>query len=370
MAAAQHLRAFVLADLDVLQVGLHLRRVDRRTHVDALVETVADLQLLRARHELIDELLVHALLHDDAAGRGAALSGRAERSPQRAFQREIEIGVVEHDHRILAAEFQRAVLEALRRFLSDDAAHGCRSRERNRAHIRMLDHRRADFAAEAGDDVDHARGNAAIGQRLHEVQRRERRVLRRLDHRGVAGDQGREELPRRNRHGEVPRRDHGADAQRLAHGHGEFVGQLRGHGRPKQTAAFAGGVVAAVDGLLHVAARLFDDLAHLARHLLRVFFLARDQDFGALYSISARRGAGTRRHFLYACLAASMAVSTSRLSDFWKMPTTSRVSAGLRFSKVCPVLALHPLAVDEVLISLGLGAGVNAGRFLFHRRHK
>ncbi len=54
--------------------------------------------------------------------------------------------------------------------------------------------------------------------------------------------------------------------------------------------------------------------------------------------ISARRGAGTRRHFTNARLAASTAASTSALADFWKIPTTSRVSAGLRFSKVSPVL--------------------------------
>src|SRR5258708_38434694 len=52
---------------------------------------------------------------------------------------------------------------------------------------------------------------------------------------------------------------------------------------------------------------------------------------------SARRGAGTRRHFTNARLAASTAASTSALADFWKIPTTSRVSAGLRFSKVSPV---------------------------------
>src|ERR1700722_3048288 len=54
-------------------------------------------------------------------------------------------------------------------------------------------------------------------------------------------------------------------------------------------------------------------------------------------TISARRGAGTRRHFVKARLAASTAASTSALADFWKTPTTSRVSAGLRSSKVSPV---------------------------------
>src|SRR5271169_1670409 len=54
-------------------------------------------------------------------------------------------------------------------------------------------------------------------------------------------------------------------------------------------------------------------------------------------TISARRGAGTSRHLAKARLAASTAASTSALADFWKMPTTSRVSAGLRSSKVSPV---------------------------------
>src|SRR5271167_1983859 len=66
----------------------------------------------------------------------------------------------------------------------------------------------------------------------------------------------------------------------------------------------------------------------------------------ALKSVSARRGAGTRRHFLKAWRAASIAWLTSSLPDFWKMPTTWRVSAGLRFSKVRPVrLSTHLPAI-------------------------
>src|ERR1700682_1520345 len=53
-------------------------------------------------------------------------------------------------------------------------------------------------------------------------------------------------------------------------------------------------------------------------------------------TISARRGAGTRRHLAKARLAASTAASTSSLLERWKMATTSRVSAGFRSSNVCP----------------------------------
>ena len=48
----------------------------------------------------------------DAAGGGAALAGGAERAPERAFDGKIEIGIVDDDHGILAAELERARLEA------------------------------------------------------------------------------------------------------------------------------------------------------------------------------------------------------------------------------------------------------------------
>ena len=76
-----------------------------------------------------------------------------------------------------------------------------------------------------------------------------------------------------------------------AHRHGELVGQLRRRGRAEQAAAFAGKVVGGVDGFLRVAARFFQDLAHLARHVAGVFFLALEQHFGgAEDDLGAARG--------------------------------------------------------------------------------
>jgi hypothetical protein len=53
--------------------------------------------------------------------------------------------------------------------------------------------------------------------------------------------------------------------------------------------------------------------------------------------ISARLGAATSCHDLKALAAAAAALSTSHLSDFWNVLTSSQVSAGLLFSKVLPV---------------------------------
>ena len=116
--------------------------------------------------------------------------------------------------------------------------------------------------------------------------------MRRLDHAGIAADQSGQQLPGRNRHGEVPGRDHAADAERLTDRHREFIGQLRRSGRSEETTAFAGHVVGGIDGFLHVAAGFFDDLAHFAGHVAGEFFFALEQDFGG--AIKQLGAAGSR----------------------------------------------------------------------------
>src|ERR1019366_853278 len=212
--------------------------------------------------------------------------------------------------------------------------------------------------------------NAGVMQRLHEVQGGERGVLRGLDHGGVASDQRGEKLPRRDRHGEVPGRDHGADAQRLANGHRELIRQLRRDGRPEQTAAFAGGVVAAVDGLLHVAACLLDDLAHLAGHVAGVFFLARDEQ---LRSLVQHLGAARRRHqtpLLERLFGGLDGVVYVFLARFLEDADHFARVGGIEVLKGAAGAALHPLAANKVLEDLGFSGGVNASRFLFHSSHK
>ena len=66
----------------------------------------------------------------------------------------IEIRVVADDERVLAAQFERAVLEALGRGCADDFAHSGGSGQRNGTHGWVLGERRPDFRPEAGNDVD------------------------------------------------------------------------------------------------------------------------------------------------------------------------------------------------------------------------
>src|SRR6185437_16011316 len=94
-----------------------------------------------------------------------------------------------------------------------------------------------------------------------------------------------------NRHGEVPGRDQGGDAQRHARGHADFIGELGGRGLAVEPAALAGHEVEHIDGFLDIAAGLDQHLAHLARHGGGELLLAGDQQLGgAIEDLGAARG--------------------------------------------------------------------------------
>ncbi len=88
-------------------------------------------------HECVGDLLVD----DDALGRHADLALVHEGTEGRGSDRCVDIGVVEHDHRRLAAEFEQDRLEIFRRDLRDDAADPRRAGEVDAAHGGMADQR-------------------------------------------------------------------------------------------------------------------------------------------------------------------------------------------------------------------------------------
>src|SRR5262249_36828090 len=105
------------------------------------VKPIAHSQVLSAINQLSDKVSVNALLHDDAARSGAALACSAECAPQRPFNRQVEVCIIEHDHRVFAAEFERAMLETFRCSRADGLADRARSGKGNGPHIWMLKQR-------------------------------------------------------------------------------------------------------------------------------------------------------------------------------------------------------------------------------------
>ena len=86
-------------------------------------------------HEGVGDLLVD----DEALGRHADLALVHERAERSGGHRGVDIGVVEHDHRRLAAEFEQRRLEIFGRDLRDDAADPRRAGEIDPAHRGMAD---------------------------------------------------------------------------------------------------------------------------------------------------------------------------------------------------------------------------------------
>ena len=112
LAAAEHLRAFLLADLDV--------RCDTRSNCSCdtsgpscvIGSNGSPMRIaLRARDQLLDELVVDLLVHEDARARRADLAAVGEDAEHRVRDRAVDVDVVEDDVRRLAAELERDRLQ-------------------------------------------------------------------------------------------------------------------------------------------------------------------------------------------------------------------------------------------------------------------
>ena len=138
-----------------------------------------------------------------------------ERAQQHAGGGEVEVGVVEHDVRGLAAELERHLLHRARGELHDAPADLGRTGERGLVDERVLASSSPARAAGAGDEVDDAGRDVGFLEDLASIERGERRERRGLDDRrscrrpAIAGRSS-----SRHEEREVPRDDAGADADR------------------------------------------------------------------------------------------------------------------------------------------------------------
>src|SRR5262249_40061334 len=161
-AAGQKPRAFVLADLHVA-VRLFARGfVDERPHLGALVQAVADDDLLGARDEGVGYALLDLAVHDQAARRGAALAGRAKGAPQRSFDGQVQIGVFEDDLGVFSAHLERDALEIFPARCRDLASDFRGAGEGDQLNLRMIHERGAGDLTGAVDEV----GDAGRNDRL------------------------------------------------------------------------------------------------------------------------------------------------------------------------------------------------------------
>ena len=131
-----------------------------------------------------------------------------------AFDGLVDLRVVEHDVGRLAAEFQRARDEALRRRCGDAVAHFGGAGERQLVEARMVQHGLTAARTAARQDVDHA-GRENLIEEPPELDERERRRGRRLDDDRIAGRQRGRDLPGAHQKRKVPGNDLTDDADRF-----------------------------------------------------------------------------------------------------------------------------------------------------------
>ena len=146
----------------------------------------AGFSCLHGVDQLRRERVVHAVLHEEAVRADARLPAVAILRRDRPLHRRVQIRIVEHDERRVAAELERELLHRGRALGHQRLADRGRSRERQLADRGIRGQLAADLGRRSGDDVEHALRHAGALGKLGERQRGERRLRRGFQHDGAA----------------------------------------------------------------------------------------------------------------------------------------------------------------------------------------
>ncbi len=264
LAARHDAAAAARGDVDVVVGDVALGLGHSGAHLGGRVQGVADAQGRDLLGQGGDEAVVDAVLNDQAAGGGAALACGEEAAVQGDVHGAVQIGVVHHDQRVLAAHFQLDAGLTLHRPFGHPGADLLRAGEADAVHVRVGDDGAADVAV-ADDHVDHALGQARLMQDGDQGLGRGRGRAGGLDDHGVAEGDGRGDLPGRDGDGEVPRRDQAEHADRLAIGLDFHAGPGRGQVLAVQAQGLAGEELQDAGGAGRLADAFGQGLALFAR---------------------------------------------------------------------------------------------------------
>ena len=228
----------------------------QRADLGARIERMADAQLGHALRQLGDEFVVDRALHQQPARRGATLAVQAVDHEHDGIERTVEVGVVEHDDRILAAQFQVHALQRGRALRHDQAAGGRFADEADGTDRIVLRERAAGGFTDAVDQIHDAGRQPGFEHDLGQQACGQRAPFGRFVHHRAAGGQRRRDLPGRQHERRVPRRDHADRAERLAHRvvHVRIGGQRQAIGRIRRAIGEEAEVLGAAQrGLAHEA---------------------------------------------------------------------------------------------------------------------
>jgi hypothetical protein len=105
-AAGEHGGALGAGVLDVSRHRVQLPARRQRPDVHTEVRAGAEFQGTDPAHQFLGEPVVHLLVDVQPLDGDAQLTGVGEAGPHRAVRRRCHVGIGEHHHRVLAAQFQ------------------------------------------------------------------------------------------------------------------------------------------------------------------------------------------------------------------------------------------------------------------------
>ena len=173
--------------------------------------------MLNAFRDPPDEIVVDAVLDQQAAGRGTSLAVEAIDHEYGGIQRALQIRVVENHNGILAAEFEMQTLQGSRPLSHDQAAGARFTDKRHGLDGLVFGQGDAGPLADAVDSAENTRGQAGFVARLGQQRGRQGAPFSGLVHNRTTRRQRRRDLPGRQHEGRVPGRDGAHRPDGLAH---------------------------------------------------------------------------------------------------------------------------------------------------------
>ncbi len=137
---------------------LHGGVVDQRPEQNAALQPIADLELRNGRTQFPGKLVIHVVMNIEPVCTDASLPAVPILRRNSAFNRGIDIGIVENDERRIAAQFQRHFLDRRRALRHQQTADLRRPREGQLPDDRITRQLRANRLRVAGHDIQHALG--------------------------------------------------------------------------------------------------------------------------------------------------------------------------------------------------------------------
>ena len=197
---------------------------------------MADLDFLHTFRGALDEFVVDRGLHERAARRRTALAVQRVDHEQRRIERAVDVGVVEHDDRVLAAKLEMHALQRAGPLRHDCAAGRGFADEADRLDVGMLGECAPGILAETMNGIEHAGGQTRLVRDFHEQRCGERAPFRGLVDDRAAGRERRRDLPGGEHERRIPRRDDADGPDRLADRVVELAVARAATGRPAHSA--------------------------------------------------------------------------------------------------------------------------------------